>query len=68
MYVETETGNFPERTALEIEFTIRTNNGEQGIRRFHLSAFVIHRSGEGMGLMFTIFTPAVFETVLKLEA
>lgn len=68
MYVETEAVDFPEGVALEVEFAIRSNNEKQDVRQFHLPALVIHSSGKGMGLMFLIFMPAVFETVLNLES
>lgn len=63
MFIETEIRDFPEGTTLDIELDMDSGEGEQRVR---LLALIIHRNGEGMGLMFLTLIPEIHDILQTL--
>lgn len=63
VFVDSGADSWPEDTFLELEFPV---HGQQQGARHRIPVVVVHRSTEGMGLMFCVFDQQLFKTVEHL--
>jgi hypothetical protein len=60
VFVESGTDSWPEDTFLELELPLY---GQRKQTRHRVPVVVVHRTDEGMGLMFCVFDQVLFKTV-----